>query len=341
MRDIDLQAPSGNTRIRVGGGFASDQERLAPSAVLIVDENVRAAHPGRFRSHPALIVPSGEAHKTPATAERLCRALLDMGADRSALLVGVGGGLATDVAGYVASTYMRGLRFGFISTTLLGQVDASIGGKNGVNLDGYKNVIGTIRQPEFVLCDLDLLGSLPRREFVSGIAEAVKYGAIGNIAFLTYLEEHMDGLLGMDRTVLEHVVATSVQEKVRIVEADEQEGGLRRLLNFGHTLGHAIERNGSRLHGEAVSLGMVLAARLSVNLGLLTGGELDRLSAVLHSAGLPVSAELDPRALFDNLLKDKKKSGKDIHFVVLEGLGRASVRTLPLTDLKSLLHDLC
>jgi 3-dehydroquinate synthase len=272
--------------------------------------------------------------------EKLYRELVKIDADRSSLIVGIGGGLATDVAGFVASTFLREVPFGFISSTLLGQVDASIGGKNGVNLDGYKNMIGTIRQPSFVWADLDLLQTLSRKEYVSGIAEVIKYGAILDEAFLHYLSDHMSELLALDYTVLEEVVSRSVKAKVDVVEKDEKEAGLRRLLNFGHTIGHAIERDQKLLHGQAVALGMVLASRLSVNLGMLKASDADLIEKVIASAGLPLEMSLNADKIFSNIRKDKKKSGDLIHFILLDGPGKAVVRPIPLHELKPMLHDL-
>jgi 3-dehydroquinate synthase len=288
-----------------------------------------------------VIIPPGEAYKTLQTVEHIYRELIHLEVDRSTQLVGVGGGLATDVAGFVASSFLRGIPFGFISSTLLGQVDASIGGKNGVNLDGYKNMVGNIRQPGFVWCDLSLLRTLDPREYVSGIAEVLKYGFIRDNSFLDYLETHMDQLLMQETTVLEHVVATSAAVKVDVVKEDEHESGLRRILNFGHTMGHAIERSRGILHGEAVSVGMIMAARLSALHGLLTASEVDKVEKLLVSAGLPIRLELDPEELYQNVRKDKKKTGDEVHFVLLKGLGDTLIKTIAFKDLKSMIHDLC
>ncbi|MEN8156564.1 MAG: 3-dehydroquinate synthase [Bacteroidota bacterium] len=341
MQAINLTTPSGKTAISVGESLTAALRELAPGAILLVDENVMGLYRELFNPYPCLTIPAGEKHKTLQTVEHLYRELVRMEADRSSLLVGVGGGLATDVAGFVAATYLREVPFGFISTTLLGQVDASIGGKNGVNLEGYKNMIGTIRQPRFVWCDLSLLHTLAPKEYISGIAEVIKYGAIMDKGFLYYLEEQMSGVISQDLDVLERVVATSVKAKVKVVESDEKEAGARRLLNFGHTIGHAIERDRGMLHGEAVSLGMVLAARLSVNLGMLKPEEALFIEKLLSGAGLPVELSLDPEVIFENIRKDKKKSGEQIHFVLLDGLGNGVVRPIPLRELKSMLHDLC
>lgn len=341
MQKIQLTTPSGNTSISVGAGLSARLSSLDPRPVLLVDEHVLCQHHDLFDPYPCVSVPAGEQYKTLQTVENIYRELVQLEVDRSSLIVGIGGGLATDVAGFVASTYLREVRFGFISSTLLGQVDASIGGKNGVNLDGYKNMIGTIRQPEFVWCDLSLLHTLARKEYISGIAEVIKYGAIMDSGFIDYLTEHMEGLLKLDPEVLEEVVTRSARCKVEIVEKDEKESGLRRLLNFGHTIGHAIERDRKVLHGYAVAAGMVMAAKLSENLGMMSPKESEVIGELVAAAGLPTGFSLDADVIFGNIRKDKKKSGQQIHFVLLDGLGNAVVRPFPLAEFKTMLDDLC
>ena len=189
--------------------------------------------------------------------------------------------------------------------------------------------------------NLSLLNTLEPREYVSGIAEVIKYGFIRDLSFMEYLEENMDKLLDQDPAVLEHVVAASAAIKVDVVQKDEHESGLRRILNFGHTIGHAIERSKGILHGEAVSMGMILAARLSGLQGYLTASEVERVEKVLSSAGLPSSMELDPDKIYQNIRKDKKKSGDEVHFILLKGLGDTHIRPIKLAELKSMIHDLC
>jgi 3-dehydroquinate synthase len=338
---IRLQTASGATDIEVGENLSMKVKELTPVPILLVDENVMRYHSALFDALPVITVPSGEEHKNMDTMMGIYRELVTLEADRSSFLVGVGGGLTTDLAGYVGSTFLRGVSFGFISTTLLGQVDASIGGKNGINLDGYKNMVGTIRQPAFIWCDLSLLHSLDRREYVAGIAEVIKYGAIRDARFLNYLREQLPALLELDTRVLEKVVTTSAALKVEVVQKDEKESDLRRILNFGHTIGHALERELKVLHGEAVATGMVMAARLSHALGYLTSADADLISDLVAEAGLPGDLKADPDIIFENIRKDKKKQGEAIHFVLLEGLGNAQVKSIPLRDLKLMLHDLC
>lgn len=341
MPDINLTTPTGSTSISVGQALSERLGKLSSKAILLIDEHVLCEHHDLFSCHTHLVVPSGEAYKTMQTVEKLYRELVEIEADRSSLIVGVGGGLTTDVAGFVASTFLREVPFGFISSSLLGQVDASIGGKNGVNLDGYKNMIGTIRQPSFVWCDLDLLKTLSRKEYISGLAEVIKYGAIMDEGFLHYLKDHMKALLALDVAVLEEVVIRSVKAKVEVVEKDEKESGMRRLLNFGHTIGHAIERDQKLLHGQAVALGMVLASRLSVNLGMLRAADATFIEELISSAGLPVERSIDPEKIYANIRKDKKKSGEMINFILLDGPGKAVVKPIPLDELKPMLNDLC
>jgi 3-dehydroquinate synthase len=341
MKKLSVTTASGRSEITVGENLSRGLGSLEPRPVLLVDEHVLCQHHDLFGDFEDVVIPAGERYKTQETVDRIHRELMALEVDRSSLLVGVGGGLTTDVAGYAATTYLRGLRFGFISSTLLGQVDASIGGKNGVNLDGYKNMIGTIRQPEFVWCDLSLLRTLARKEYIAGIAEVIKYGAIMDAGFLDYLDENMPALLNMDTEIMEEVVGRSARNKVMIVEKDEREQERRKLLNFGHTVGHAIERDSGLLHGHAISIGMVVAARLSEKLGMLNPGDARRLEALLETAGLPVEPGMNTDNIFENLSKDKKKSGKEVHFVLLEGLGSAVIKPIPLEELKTMLHDLC
>lgn len=341
MHLINLTTPSGNTEISIGENLSSGLTSIDQPPVLLIDEHVLCEHQDLFSCFQSIAIPSGERYKNMQTVENIYRELINLEVDRSSMIVGVGGGLATDMAGYVASTYLRGIQFGFISSTLLGQVDASIGGKNGVNLDGYKNMIGIIRQPSFVWSDLSLLKTLARKEYISGIAEVIKYGAIWEKDFLSYLTDHMTELLNLDFHVLEHVVTLSAQIKVDVVQKDEKESDLRRILNFGHTIGHAIEREKKVLHGQAVALGMIMAAQLSHNLGHLPASDVDVIQDLVKSAGLPYEMNLDPEIIFQNIRKDKKKIGEHIHFVLLDGLGKTIIKPISLSELKPMIDDLC
>ena len=265
-------------------------QRLCGEQVFVVtDEVVEALYPDLLPHYPHICIPYGEQHKTLTTVESIHRRLLALGADRKSFLLAVGGGIVTDTAGFAASTYMRGIRFGFLSTTLLGQVDASVGGKNGVNVDGYKNMAGTFTQPEFVVCDTTMLRTLPEREFRAGLAEVVKSAIIADPNLFERLEQTSFAQLRSDEALLEQVVRAAVGVKVAIVERDEREAGERRLLNLGHTLAHAIEKCSHAMnHGEAVAVGMRLVADCAVR-----GGWLD--DAVGLCVGIPGGARQAPR----------------------------------------------
>jgi 3-dehydroquinate synthase len=334
MRVIDV-AGARPSRVVVGerieavGRYLPAGRRL----VVVTDGNVETAHRGRFPEAPVLTIGTGEGAKTLATVAGLYERLLRLEADRSTFLLGVGGGVACDVAGFVASTFLRGICFGFVATTLLAQVDASVGGKNGVNLDGYKNIVGTFSQPEFVLCDLDMLRTLPPAEVVNGMAEILKHALIADAGLLRFLEEHAPAALALDPAVVEHLVGESVAIKAAVVGRDEREQGERRTLNFGHTLGHAVERTLGVAHGEAVSVGMAFAAALSVRRGLLSVDEQTRIRKAMQALRLPCRAAADPERLLDAVRYDKKRDGGNVRFVLLAGIGRTVVEDIPLAEL--------
>lgn len=341
MKKLALHIDKHETEILIGRGLFSGLKSFSDrNLVFLVDENVLRLYNEQFAEKNCIVIPQGEKYKSLAFVEDIYRKMLSLEVDRSSFLVGVGGGLVTDIAGYVASSYMRGIDFGFISSTLLGQVDASIGGKNGVNLDGYKNMIGSIRQPEFVWCDLDLLQTLEHKELVSGFSEVIKYGAIRDLKLFNYLEENVTLILNLNPEALERIIAGSAAIKVQIVQSDVSENADRKLLNFGHTLGHAIEKITGMLHGEAIAIGMVLAGRLSVNLGFLKEEEADRLELIIKSAGLPVKTNIPSAELFKTLLKDKKRKGRYIHFILLKAVGEAFIQEMELETLKNVINDL-
>lgn len=304
--------------------------------VIITDSTVEKLYRDRFPSCPVISIGLGEKIKTLETVTSIFSQLVDMEADRSTVLIGVGGGIVCDIAGFVASTYMRGTRFGFVSTTLLGQVDASVGGKNGVNFGGYKNMVGVFNQPDFVICDMALLKSLPIREILCGFAEIIKHGAIADGSMLDFIETHRDAALDLDAAIIAHLVYRSVEIKAGVVSRDEREHGERRQLNFGHTFGHAIEKLTGIPHGEAVGIGMVIAAKLSVEKGLLAPNDARRLERIVHSYGLPVRPPVDVSAMLAAMRKDKKREGDRIHFVFLDALGHACVEEIQLEALSRL-----
>jgi 3-dehydroquinate synthase len=308
-------------------------------------ERVQAALAGRHARVLQVVLPDGEVHKDWPTLNRIFDALLEAGCDRKTVLYALGGGVIGDMTGFAAACYMRGVPFVQIPTTLLSQVDSSVGGKTAINHPAGKNMIGAFYQPQRVLCDLGALDTLPPRELSAGLAEVIKYGPIHDLSFMGWLEAHMEALLARDRSALVHAVARSCQIKAEVVGADEREGGLRAILNFGHTFGHGIEAGlgfGVWLHGEAVAAGMVMAAELSERLGLCAGGWRLRLEALLRRAGLPVRGpKLGAAEYLAHMRVDKKAADGEIRFVLIDGQGRAVVRPAPDALVAEVIEQLC
>jgi len=280
-----------------------------------------------------LLLPDGEAHKTWASLNLIFDHLLARGCDRKTVLYALGGGVVGDMTGFAAATYMRGVPFVQVPTTLLAQVDSSVGGKTAINHPLGKNMIGAFYQPARVVCDLDTLATLPARELSAGLAEVIKYGPIADMAFLDWIEANLPALLAREPAALAHAVQRSCEIKADVVGQDERESGLRAILNFGHTFGHAIEAGqgyGAWLHGEAVGCGMVLAAELSAELGLVPPAFARRIQALVQRAGLPTAAPRMPGERWLELMRvDKKAEGGEIRFVLIEAPGRAGVRPAP------------
>ncbi len=342
MKSIVLEGAAGPSIIAVGDSLGNlNAYCAAPPAVIVTDATVRRLHGMRFPASEVIEIGLGEESKTLGTVAEVYNAFLRLGVDRSSQVVAIGGGIVCDVAGFAASTYLRGLRFGFVPTTLLSQVDAGVGGKNGVNLNGYKNLVGTFTQPAFVLCDPDLLGTLPEAELQNGFAEVIKQAAVGDASFFSFLETHSQEALHLDRGVIEQTIYSCLKIKAAIVSRDERESGERRKLNFGHTLGHAVEKAHNPGHGRAVSLGMRAASRLSAAMGLLPQGDVERIERLLAAFGLPLSMEINAGLVRDALWKDKKKEGREIHFVLLEGIGNARIVSISVDALGGVIDDLC
>ncbi len=341
MTQMNLVTSNGKCEVLIGGKTEDALFRYNKNkTVVLADENLLHFHAKKFSGFNVISIGSGEKAKSMDQAVLLYHKLLEMDVDRSWSLIGAGGGIATDLSGFVASTFLRGISFGFVSTTLLGQVDAAIGGKNGVNLDGYKNMIGVIRQPEFVYCDIDSLSTLPEREFLGGFAEIIKYGAIRDRMFFDYLDKNIERGIEKENLVLEKIIYESVKNKIEVVQADENETGERKTLNFGHTFAHAFEKLYKISHGEAVAIGMIMAARLSVKLGLLKATGAVKLENMINRCGLPVKFDFDPESLADAMKKDKKRAGEEISFILLEEIGKAVIKKIPVNNLKSMLYDL-
>jgi 3-dehydroquinate synthase len=341
MKTLEIRGTTGDSFIHVGE-ILQNLESYIPSenVVLITDKHVKQLYEKIFPPYPAITIGIGEKIKNLDTVRDIYEKLVAMGADRTTFLVGIGGGIVCDIAGFVASTYMRGLSFGFVSSTLLSQVDASVGGKNGVNFKSYKNMIGVFNQPEFVICDLNLLDTLPEKEVLCGLSEIVKHAVIGDKHLFEYIEAHYHEALALDRDVIEKLVYDSIIIKSTNVNKDELEKGERRKLNFGHTFGHAFEKITGIPHGEAVSAGMVVASKLSVKKSGLSKNDAKRIETLLQKIGLPVRIEVEENLVLDALKKDKKRKGGCIYFVLLKKIGNAFVDQIPINELKILANDI-
>jgi 3-dehydroquinate synthase len=341
MRSFHIEGALGHSTIMVGEPLEHlVSQCTATKRVIVTDRSVRALYGSLFPPWDVIEIGIGERSKTLATVEKIYEAFLRHEVDRSSFVVAIGGGLVCDVAGYAASTYMRGLQFGFVPTTLLAQVDASVGGKNGVNFKGYKNLVGTFTQPRFVLCDFSVLRTLPAPELKNGFAEAIKTAAVGDAELFSFLEATWKGALSLEPDVIEHIVHGCLALKSSIVSLDETEKGERRKLNFGHTVGHALEKVNRLRHGEAVSLGMVAAARLSARRGLLPKSDAKRIEALLSTFDLPVKTHMEAGPVSEALRKDKKRQNEEIHVVLLDGIGNARVVPVGFRELDEVLDDL-
>ena len=310
------------------------------SAVLITDDNIYSDHSEKFDGWKTIVLRAGEKFKNQKTVDEIINRLIELNADRQTFIVGVGGGVVTDITGYAASVYMRGVQFGFVPTSILGMVDASVGGKNGVDVGVYKNLVGTITHPRFLLYDYSFLETLPEKEWINGFAEIIKHACIKDREMFDFLKENTLDFFrdSMDNTG--RLIQKNVEIKYNIVANDERETGDRKLLNFGHTLGHAIENTAGLPHGSAISIGMIAACAISEKInGFPTSAtkEVEQLLSLYH---LPVSFPVDKEKTWQILLHDKKKSGKDMNFIVLNEIGNASVKKIPLSELKEIFYAL-
>jgi 3-dehydroquinate synthase len=330
---IIINTPDSRSEILVGEDWQS-VTRLLPEkgVVIITDDNILRLYGDSFPKVPFFAVPHGEGSKKLEVVERLAEKLLDAGIDRTGFVLAVGGGVVCDLAGFLASVYMRGIRCGYVSTSLLSQVDASTGGKNGVNLEGTKNMLGNIRQPEFVICDPVMLLSLPEEEYLSGLAELIKTAVIGDLDLFDLIERSYNEIMDRNCDLLTILVSKSVTFKASVVSEDEKETGLRRILNFGHTYGHAVEMQKSVKHGFAVASGMELATDFSYEKGLISSCEKDRIINLLNRFGLLENHNITDDQIAQLILHDKKKTGSDIHFVFTEGIGKAIVKKIPAVE---------
>lgn len=305
------------------------------NAFYITDENIYALHETKFKGKKTIVIPAGEQYKQQATVDFIIEALINFGATRQAILIGIGGGVVTDIVGYVAGIYMRGVTVGFVPTTLLAMVDASIGGKNGIDIGIYKNMVGIIRQPSFLLYDIDFLKTLPKHQWENGFAEIIKHAAIKDASMMKELFNYDLSYYQKNKKALQQLIAKNVQIKVKVVQKDEFEKADRKLLNFGHTLGHAIENNYALLHGHAISIGMVYAAKISQ---VLEGfADTGLLVDTLKKYGLPTAMRFDLKQAMEVMQKDKKKANAGMQYVLLHKIGKAVCQTIPMNSLEKLI----
>lgn len=339
MKHINVRFSAASTDFYFAGGFNQLRKITDPRAtVIITDENVYKAHEKNFKGWNTIVLKAGEAYKIQSTVDAVVETLIGMQADRKTTLVGIGGGVITDITGYVASVYMRGIRFGFIPTSVLGLVDASIGGKNGIDVGVYKNMVGIIRQPAFILHDTSLLSSLPQAEWENGFAEVIKHACIKDAAMFAELENMTPAAYQRNNKALADLIERNAQIKIKVVKKDEFEKGDRRLLNFGHTLGHALETQYELLHGQAISIGMTYACHLAEK---LTGfSQTKRVTDLLATYNLPTYASFDKQKVFNVLKMDKKRADKEMNYVLLDKIGKAVVKPVSLKQLEKLIQAL-
>ncbi len=353
LSTLTLDLPGGGYPIHIGPGLLEEGRLLAQPVVSLRAAIITNTVVAPLYLEPlkralsaydpvVVILEDGEAQKALATIDTIVGTLLAARCDRETTLFALGGGVVGDITGFTAAVYQRGVPFVQVPTTLLAQVDSSVGGKTGVNHALGKNMIGSFYQPRAVVIDTTTLASLPDRELSAGLAEVIKYGAIGDALFLAWLEDHMEALRARDEDALRFAIETSCRSKARVVAADEREAGSRALLNFGHTFGHAIEAGvgyGRWLHGEAVAAGMVMAARLSQRLGLIPEADVRRLTRLIAAAGLPVRPpELATERFLALMAVDKKAQGGLLRLVLLRALGEAFLTgDVPPEELAALL----
>lgn len=309
-------------------------------SVIITDDHVYDLHKEKFSGFRVIKIVPGEEHKNQQIVDRIIERLIDLEMDKHGFIIGVGGGVVSDIAGYVASIYKRGVKLGLVPTTILGMVDASIGGKNGIDLGVYKNMVGTIYQPEFILYDYRFLETLPVKEWINGFAEIIKHACIKDALLFRVLERYTLHEIQADTTLIASLIEQNVEIKMKIVTNDEFEEGDRKLLNFGHTFGHAIENLHEIPHGHAVSIGMVAACNLSEKLNNLHFEDAQKVVRLLSRYHLPVDIETDHEKVFEVMKLDKKRADDQMQFVMLNKIGEACTKPVPLVFLHENIKDI-
>lgn len=318
----------------------SNLEKLTENrhTIIVTDENVFKHHKKKLSNWKTIVLKAGEISKVQSTINSLIQQLIATGADRQSLLIGVGGGVITDITGYAASIYMRGIHFGFIPTTILAMVDAAIGGKNGIDVGVYKNIVGTINQPEFILYDSSLLKTLPHHEWINGFAEIIKHSCIKDSTIFQQLTQHKISDYKRNTSLINALIRQNAIIKAEMVQKDEFEQNERRLLNFGHTLGHAIENACGLSHGKAVAIGMSAACTLSELLADFK--DTARVIALIKQYHLPTTIVFDKEEIFKILKMDKKREGTTMNYVLLEKIGKGIIKNIPLDQVSKFINQL-
>lgn len=324
------------------GSAGNEQEFLWKDrrVIFITDDNIYELYTSFFEQKETIVFPAGEDSKTWKTVKKIIAKLISLEVDKGYCLIGVGGGVVSDVVGFVASIYMRGLQVGFIPTSLLAMVDAAIGGKNGVNVNVYKNIIGTIRQPDFVYYDLDFLKTLPNEEWSNGFAEIIKYGCIFDETILRELSTHHLDFYKKNSEAPNRLIYQCASLKIKTVQEDAREKGIRKLLNFGHTVGHAIENLYGLSHGNAVAIGMMIAAQFSVRYMGLSSDAITLLKTLLGKYQLPSAFSYQTKDVMQVLKLDKKRTNNEIDFIVLKELGDAEIRKTGFDEIENILNHI-
>ncbi len=346
MKELKLNPRGNSSRIFIGGSIEQFKELIGErDTIILTDENLDGFYGHKFQGYKKIVIGTGESIKNLSTIEEIVHTMIELGADRNSFLLAVGGGVVCDIAGMVASIFMRGIDFGFVSTSLLSQVDASVGGKNGVNIRGFKNMVGLFNQPQFVICDHDLLSTLPREEYINGLGEVVKSACLGGDDFFSFLENQVLEILNMKSEEVHEMVSRSIVFKAGVVEQDERESGMRKILNLGHTIGHGLEKIKQIPHGFAIAAGMKAVAQISVQKGLLAHDSELRINSLLNRLGLKSSLKdimtvQDLDDLMRAMSKDKKKRGGTLEFILLEDFGKPVIEKIKIQELEKTMTEI-
>lgn len=339
MEPVTYKFSNASTCFYFDASFSQLKKIVDPrSAIIVTDENIYSGHTKKFRNWNTIVLKPGEVFKVQDTVDTVIAQMIALQADRKTTLVGVGGGVITDITGYAASIYMRGISFGFVPTSILAMVDASIGGKNGIDVGVYKNMVGTIRQPAFLLHDHNFLQTLPQNEWENGFAEIIKHACIKDAAMFRELEAGTLKTYRQKKPALRSLICRNALIKIKVVQKDEFERGDRKLLNFGHTLGHALENQYDLSHGQAISIGMTYACHISTQLKGFS--DTDRVVKLLAQYGLPTYAGFNKKKVIEVLKMDKKRERKEMNYVLLEKTGRAVIQSIPLQQLEKIITTL-